>query len=164
MKSWYVIHTKPRKEGTVMTLLERAGIECYAPQYRSRRVRRGRYADTVQHLFPGYVFARLQISTQLWKVTYTRGVKNVVAIGGRPISVPDEAIEFIRTREQNGYIQGLGEEFAEGDTIEILDGPFAGLQGVFLRPMSDSDRALVLLSAIEYQANIIVDRGLLIKA
>jgi transcription antitermination factor NusG len=61
---WYVAHTKPGKERQAVAALEQRQVEAYLPLLRKRKPRSGR-CDS-QPLFPGYVFACLEIPSACW--------------------------------------------------------------------------------------------------
>jgi transcription antitermination factor NusG len=44
-----------------------------------------------------------------------------------------------------------------GDVVQIQEGPFKGLEAVFEREMGDSQRAVLLLQALSYQASLVVN-------
>jgi len=163
MNNWYVINTKPRREDSVKMMLEKAGLECYVPKLKVRKFFRGRYSDRVESLFPNYLFARFDPSEHLWMISYTRGVKNVVSSGGKALSVPCEALAYIRSHEEDGFVFHPTGTVEVGDRVEVLNGPFAGLQGIFVRPLAGEERVVVLLDALQYQAQAVVDKAMLIK-
>ncbi|NIN33844.1 MAG: transcription/translation regulatory transformer protein RfaH, partial [Gammaproteobacteria bacterium] len=59
MKSWYLIHTKPRQEKLAEENLERQGYEIYLPMAEIRRKRRGRSVRVIDPMFPRYLFIHL---------------------------------------------------------------------------------------------------------
>lgn len=162
--NWYAIYTKPGKERLVAEMLLRAGIESYNPRLKVKKyVRRG-YRDSVESLFPCYIFARFGPARHLWMVNYTRGVKNVVGGPGGPQQVPDEMINSIRDMEKDGLISVRDADIKEGDAVRIVDGPMAGLKAVFRQPMKGEERAMLLVEALGCLARVVVDRAALIKA
>ncbi len=55
------------------------------------------------------------------------------------------------------------DEFREGDVVEVVHGPLAGLSGIFERPLKGNERVLLLLDAMTYQARAVVERASLTK-
>jgi transcriptional antiterminator RfaH len=162
--NWYAIYTKPGKEKSVVEMLGRAGIESYNPRLRVKKLIRRGYRNTIEPLFPCYVFARFGPAKHLWMVNYTRGVRNVVGAPGGPQPVPDEMIGSIRDREKDGLITVRDADIREGDVVRIVDGPMVGLQAVFERPMKGEERAMLLVEALGGQARVVMDRAALVKA
>ena len=160
---WYAAYTKPAKEAMVAELLGQADIETYIPKLKQKKYRRKQYRDVIEPMFPSYIFAKFDPPTQLWTVRYTRGVRKVVGNAEAPWAVSEEMIEFFRARETDGVIMAAETDLKAGDAVRIADGPFAGLRAVLLRPMKGTERALLLLQAIEYQAQVLVDGASLRK-
>lgn len=161
--NWYVIYTKPKAEDIVSQKLRQAGLEVYNPKMRVKKYVRNRYCEAIEQLFPCYLFARFEADKYLWMITYTRGVKKVVGGRNTPWPVADGVIDFIRSNEKDGFIIRRCEEITEGDTVRIAEGPLSGLTGIFKQIIKGTERVLLLLNAIEYQARVIIERTSLIK-
>ncbi len=157
--NWFAIYTKARKEDLVSYKLREAGIETYVPKLRITKYVKKRYCEVIEPLFPCYLFAKFEPITHLWMIRYTRGVRKVVGDKeGRPWPVGKEIIDFIRSNEKDGYIRMGSDDAKEGDTVEIIEGPLKGLKGIFKQRLSGKERVVILLSAIEYQAKVVIDR------
>jgi len=96
-------------------------------------------------------------------IKYTRGVKRVVG-GDFPWPVSDEVIDLIRNQEEDGIIAIKPPQLKYGDSVAINDGPLAGLKGIFEKELSGQERVVLLLSAVEYQARVVVDKAFLVMA
>jgi transcription antitermination factor NusG len=157
MKQWYVLNTKPKKEGQVERLFQEAGFEVYNPKLKQD--------NRIAPFFPGYEFLRFDYPEDYRLVKYTRGVKKVVGNPEGPIPVPDAAIREIQAREINGLVEldKYGEEPAVGDEIEIMEGPMKGLRGIFTKEMSQKERVLILLNFVAYQGQLIIEKKKLKK-
>jgi len=163
MMNWYAIYTKPKAEDAVSEKLRQAGLAVYNPKLKARKYIRNKYREVVEQLFPCYLFAKFESEKFLWMITYTRGVKKVVGANGRPWTVSEEVIDFIRRYEQDGFVTMRYEDIKEGDVVRIAEGPLSGLTGIFKRVIKGTERVLLLLNAIEYQARAIVERASLVK-
>jgi transcriptional antiterminator RfaH len=162
---WYAIHTNPRQEIRAESNLQAWGIETYLPkireshlnQYNSNRV------WLIKPLFLRYFFARFRFNAVGHKIRYTRGVREIVGFGEIPVPIDDEIIRLIQSRhDELGYVK-LGDEIRPGDEVVVKDGIFKGIHGIFERKISSSDRVVILLKAIQFQAHIIVDMNALRK-
>ena len=82
-----------------------------------------------------------------------------------PIPIPEEIINQIKAREENGLIELLkyGEEPGLGDEIEVVEGPLKGLRGVFKRELTERERVLILLNYVSYQGQLIIEKKKLKK-
>lgn len=158
---WYAIHTKPKQEDRAESNLRSWGIETFAPRVKKRphASNAGEKACTISPLFPRYIFARFDAERLLHKVNFTRGVDNVVSFGGEAAPVDDEIIEFIRSQAAEDGLIRLGEELRYGDAVKIKDGPFNSLTGIFQRGTKESERVMILLTAVKYQGCVLVDRA-----
>ncbi len=162
--NWYAVYTKPKMEDAVSGKLGQQGIEVFNPKLKLKKYLRRQYRDVIEPLFPCYVFGRFEPETHLWMITYTRGVKKVVGGKAGPWPVAEEVIDFIRCHEKDGLIIIGQAEICEGDKVTIASGPFAGLAGIFERPMRGSERVVLLLNALGYQTRVIIEKEFLIKA
>lgn len=158
---WYAIYTKPQEEGRADSNLAAWGVETFSPRIRKRRLNQftGLAVYVSQPLFPRYIFARFDAERMLHKVCYTRGVRGVVSSDYTPLVVEDEIIALIRSQVGEDDFVQLGEELKRGDEVRISDGVLRGMSGVFDRAMKDRERVTVLLTTINYQASVTVERA-----
>ena len=162
---WYAIHTKPNQEERASQNLMAWGVETFLPLLRKRCFEEhvARVVYRIEPLFRGYLFARFNAFTMLHKVRFTRGVHNIVNCSGAPTPVDDEIIILIQSRAEDGYVR-LDDDLKHGDEVVISGGQFKGLSGIFDRSSSNSERVMLLLRTINYQAYVEVESGLVRKA
>ena len=160
---WYAVYTKPKSEDAVAGSLENAGIEVFNPRLKQKKYMQGAYRNKISPLFPCYVFVKFEPETTSHMIKYTRGVKRVVG-GDFPWPVSDEVIDLIRNQEEDGIIAIKPPQLKYGDSVAINDGPLSGLRGIFEKELSGQERVVLLLSSIEYQARVVVERAFLSKA
>jgi transcription elongation factor/antiterminator RfaH len=156
---WYAIHTISKQEDRAHCNLQDMGVETFAPKIKHRSYNRRANARgyIAKCLFPGYIFARFNPTHQLHKVRFTRGVHSVLKADGKPISIEDEIIGAIQSRiDPDGFVK-FNDEFKPGEKIVITSGLFRGMAGVFERKLKDSERVVILLNTIGYQANVTLD-------
>jgi transcriptional antiterminator RfaH len=166
LPQWYVVHTNPKQEDRADSNLRSWGIETLLPKLKTRRVNEftGALTYLTKPLFPGYMFARFNARKQLAKISFTRGVHHVVSFGGEPTPVEDEIIAIISERiDENGFVK-IGDELKQGDKVVIKAGPLKDFEGIFERELNDSERISVLLTTINYQGRVVVNRDLLERA
>jgi transcriptional antiterminator RfaH len=157
---WYAIHTHPRQEDRAESNLRSWGLECFYPQIKKRAYNSytGAPTDVRSALFPRYIFSRFSASNLLHKVRYTRGVNSVVSLGHAPTPIDDQIIEFIKQQVgEDGFVK-IGEELKAGDLVVVKDGPLKSLTGILERKMKASDRVVILLTIINYQGHVQVER------
>ncbi len=147
--SWYVVRTQSRAEEKALRHLTHQGFVAYLPRYR-RRIRHARRNEIVlRPLFPGYLFVRLDPDRCRWRsINGTVGVCEILANGDTPLAVPDRIIEEIKAREdETGAVKLVAPSFAHGQTVRLLEGPMADLNGLF-EEMRDENRAILLVSLL----------------
>jgi transcriptional antiterminator RfaH len=162
--NWYAIYTKPKTEELVSEKLMRAGIEVYNPKLRIRKYMRKQYREVIEPLFPCYIFGRFEPQKYQWMISYTRGVRKVVGDKADPWPIPEDVIGLIRSHEEEGFVKVNCEEIKEGDNVKISEGPLAGLTGIFKKIIKGTERVVLLLNAIEYQARVTVERASIMRA
>lgn len=159
---WYVIYTKINEEERVDRNLVAWGLESFYPRIKKKQLNEftGKATYFSRPLFPRYVFARFDAETLLHKVSNTRGVLSVVNNNYVPIPVDDEIVALIQSRVAEDGFVSLNEPFKHGDEVQIKNGSWKGINGIFDRSTRDKSRVKVLLTAINYQASLVVERDL----
>jgi transcriptional antiterminator RfaH len=151
MMNWYVIQTKPKKEGEATSYLSTKGVEIFNPLIETFVPRNGKMNRELKPLFPNYIFAKFELEKNYPLVRWAKGVKKVLGFGGYPSPVSEEVMELIRTRaDENGIIKKT-HAFRPNDLVRITSGPLRELWGIFDRWVSDSERVRILLNLIGYQ-------------
>ena len=156
MESWYAVNTKSRCEAIACASLERHGVEVFLPMLRERKALHGKCAQTTSPLFPRYLFAKFDVSCQLRAVNYARGVKGIVTFGSGPSMVDESIIHAIQSQATNGVIEISKGRFSSGQVVRIQDGPFCGLEAVFEKKLNGTNRVMLLLKAMSFQARVVL--------
>ncbi|MFB3926461.1 MAG: transcription termination/antitermination protein NusG [Syntrophales bacterium] len=154
MMFWYVIQTKPRKEGQASSYLSAKGVEMFNPLMENVYVRRGKVIRELKPLFPGYVFGRFDMDESYNLVCWGRGVKKIVGIGDHPAPISDDVIAIIKNRTNKDNIIKKAYQLNPKDRVRIKSGPLKDLIGILERWVSDSARIRVLLNLIGYSPTI----------
>lgn len=130
MISWYCLKTAPQKELALAEILKEYGIVTFCPtETRWRRIgpRKKRTPYTFAML-PRYIFAAGDDPWSILRAHRHRGVQGVVGISGRPVAIPERAIERL-ARISGAPIPTrstpIRRSFAVGDKVEIMAGPLA---------------------------------------
>ena len=147
---WYVCRTRARAEKQVDRLFTRSGIECYLPLIEQERQWADRKKRVAFPLFPGYTFARFDLSG-IHAILRTPGVVTVIRTGGYPDPLPDDEFESIKllakAANETGTVLYPVEFFQSGEEVIVTSGPFEGMIGVLIETRGGS-RVAVRLSAI----------------
>ena len=158
--NWYLIHAKTRQEDTAERNLQHLGVETFCPRFKRIKANRCKtQAEGKVPLFPGYLFVRVDMSTEFRKVTYAHGVLRVVKFGSAPAMVAEEIIHSIRAREDDGLVVLSPSSYLKpGQAVLIDKGPFQGFEAIFEQELNGINRVALLLKTVAYQGRIVVDR------
>jgi transcription antitermination factor NusG len=147
-------------------MLEERGVETFLPVIERERQWRDRRKLVEFPLFPSYVFGRFELEESA-RVLAVPGVAGLVRHNGRPAAIPDAELENVRRFAE--LLRGGGTEpepcayFAEGEEVEVVSGPFAGLRGVVAEHRGRA-RVIVGLKAIGQGMVLDIDAGQLKSA
>ena len=148
-RSWYLVVTKPQSEFKAQENLQRQGYETYLPLVQTSRRRNGKHIKRTEVFFPRYIFISLDKENDNWApIRSTIGVAGMVRFGGMPAVVPDVLIENMKNNQDEFGLQVIQKkELLIGDSVEIIDGPFAGHKAIY-QGMKSSERVSVLLDIV----------------
>jgi transcriptional antiterminator RfaH len=145
---WYVVQTKPKQEARAELNLRSWNVEILAPkilewQHSPNGGRQRRPAP----LFPGYLLARFDAKALVTKIRLTRGIRRVVGFGQYATPLEDGVVSLIQSRiGDDGFVHPPRPKV--GDLVQIADGPFRSLVGIFERELPARDRVVILLNAV----------------
>jgi len=156
---WYAVQTKPRREEQVVYwLTRRTAVPVFLPKLEAMRRWRGQTIRRREALFPSYLFVRMTLEPETWQaVKWTPGVRRIVGTDDVPIPVPEEAIDLIKARCQEGDVVPWASDLRLGCHVRIKDGPLAGLEGILERVAPRGERVRVLLSLLRTPARVEVE-------
>ena len=126
---WYAIYVGSRAEKKVDAALNEKGMKSFLPLKKSLRKWSDRRKWVDMPLIPGYCFVRIDIRNYI-HVLQTNHVVGFVRFEGKPAVIRDQQIEFLkRMLKQSDYTWEIThEEFTPGQKVEIIAGPFIGLE------------------------------------
>jgi transcriptional antiterminator RfaH len=156
--TWLVVHTKPRSEDQAAEHLSRQGYTVFLPHIRERKRRQTSWQWVTSPLFPRYLFVDVPLGEQtVAPIRSTIGVGGLVKFGQALASVPDHVIDFLREQQSPEVDARQMEDWIHkpGDRVEILEGPFAGLNAIY-QVRKGEDRALVLVELLGRQSSVVM--------
>jgi len=166
IERWFAVTCKPRQEAVAEENLLRQGFHVYLPRIRIRQRRRGHWIDAVEVLFPRYIFIRIDPQRHSTAtVRSTRGAVGLVRFGGQPAVVPDAVMDALKQREDaaSGMHEDRRPLFSAGEAVKLVDGPLAGMEGVFTEQDGDK-RVIVLLELLGKANKVTVSRDWIARA
>ena len=148
---WFLLQTKVKQEQRAAENLERQDVVSFCPMIRIDKISRGRRAEVLDVLFPGYLFVQLgESSVSTTAVRSTRGVNHFVTSAGAPIKVPQGLVEQLRQRVTADADVVMSQLPKSGAKMQVIDGPFKGLNAVFTEP-DGNNRAIVMVTLLSQQ-------------
>ena len=149
MVHWYLIRTKSGLERRVRKQLASQLPELFFPLLKTKARRWGMLVDSIVPLFPCYVFALFDIEQRYRLVRYTAGVREVPCAGGEFLAVNDSVIEDLKQRCVHGPIELPDTPIRNGESVQVLRGPFRGLGAVFEGYLAGTERVRIVLSSLK---------------
>ena len=152
---WYVLHTysgyenkvKKTIEGRIEALdLGERVFEIVVPTQKEIEIHQGQRRDVERKVFPGYVLVRMNMDEDTWyQLRNTPGVTGFVSINNKPVPLSED--------EAQNILKGMVTEapkikmsFALGDTVRIIEGPFADFRGEIDEINQEKGKIKVLVS------------------
>ncbi len=157
MSRWYIIHAysgfENKVKEAILSEAERLGLsegveEVEVPTETITEIKRGKKVQTERKFMPGYVLAKLRMNDDIYHL-----VKNTPKVTGflgnnnkpQPISEKEAARYFGGVAEAKSAPKAqLSVDYEIGDSVKVLDGPFASFNGVVEE--LDFDKAKVKVS------------------
>jgi len=158
---WYAVFTKPRSEARAEDNLRRQGFRCFLPWIQQARTRRTKRLVVAEPLFPRYLFVQLDPDWQsIAPIRSTLGVTSLVRFGGELAVVPEPVIATLlaKTDSVNGVVSLKPPCFTPGDEVMLLDGPLAGIRGIF-QAASGEERVSIMLDLLGREVKVTVSRS-----
>jgi len=157
---WYVVHSYAGYENKVKTNLESRitslNMEDFiyqieVPTRPETQIKNGKRQVVQQKVFPGYLLVRMDLTDESWStVRNTPGVTGFVGATSRPspLSV-DEVAKILaedapaerRAKEAPKVV-----DFTVGESVTVMDGPFATLPASISEINADSQKLKVLVT------------------
>ncbi|HEV2127253.1 MAG TPA: transcription termination/antitermination protein NusG [Thermomicrobiales bacterium] len=135
---WYVLHTYSGYENKVKKTIE-SRVEAYdledrvfeivVPTQEEIEIRNGQRHTVQKKVFPGYVLVRMNIDEETWyQLRNTPGVTGFISINNKPVPLGEEEARAI-LKGMTAEAPKVAVSFALGDSVRIIDGPFADFRG-----------------------------------
>ena len=160
MSRWYIIHAYSGFENKVkehiLSDAARLGLESQVeavevPTEKVTEIRRGKKVQSERKFFPGYVLAKLAMSDQVYHlVKNTPKVTGFLGPNGKPQAISEaEAARILSTKEEMAAAaptKRIQVDYDIGDSVKVLDGPFASFNGIVEELDFDRGRVKVSVS------------------
>jgi transcription termination/antitermination protein NusG len=154
-REWYVVHSYSGYENKVKKNLEQR-IESMGMQNKIFRVvvpteeeveiRDGQRRTSRRRVFPGYILVEMVMDDESWYVVRnTPGVTGFVGSGAKPTPLSKDEVDKI-LRRMEAEQPRIKVSFRIGETVRIIEGPFADFMAVVDELYPDRGKVRVLVS------------------
>jgi transcription termination/antitermination protein NusG len=158
---WYVVHSYAGYENRVKANLESRtqslNMEDYifqieVPVHQVIEIKGGKRQQVSEKVLPGYILVRMDLTDESWAVVRnTPGVTGFVGLSSRPspLSLGEVASLLAPEPEETAAkaeVTRAAVEFAVGESVTVMDGPFATLPATVNEINSDTQKLKVLVS------------------
>jgi len=158
---WYVVHSYAGYENRVKANLESRTqslnmedfiFQIEVPVHQVIEIKGGKRQQVSEKVLPGYILVRMDLTDESWAVVRnTPGVTGFVGLSSRPspLSLGEVASLLAPEPEEaaaKAEVTRAAVEFAVGESVTVMDGPFATLPATVNEINSDTQKLKVLVS------------------
>ncbi|HWG15143.1 MAG TPA: transcription termination/antitermination protein NusG [Streptosporangiaceae bacterium] len=159
---WYVIHSYAGYENRVKTNLEnRIGslnmedfiFQIEVPVHKVTEIKQGKRQQVQEKVLPGYILVRLELTDESWAVVRnTPGVTGFVGLSSRPSALSLQEVASLLAPEPEEQVKQAEAKSAPkvdyevGESVTVMDGPFATLPATVNEISPDTQKLKVLVS------------------
>ena len=160
---WYVVHSYAGYENRVRTNLESRtqslNMEEYifqieVPTHEVMEIKSGKRQQVQEKVLPGYILVRMDLTDESWAaVRNTPGVTGFVGLSSRPSPLSlDEVASLLapvpaeKAAKKAEAVRAAAVDFEIGQSVTVMDGPFATLPATVNEINSDTQKLKVLVS------------------
>jgi transcriptional antiterminator NusG len=159
---WYVVHSYAGYENRVKTNLESRiqslNMEDFiyqieVPVHMVTEIKGGKRQQVSEKVLPGYILVRMDLTDESWAVVRnTPGVTGFVGLSSRPSPLQlGEVASLLAPEPEPGTKQAEAArtstvEFEVGESVTVMDGPFATLPATVNEINPDTQKLKVLVS------------------
>ncbi len=158
---WYIIHTYSGQEDRVKKNLEQRIetmdvrdkiYEIVIPTEEEIQIRDGKRRSVPKKVFPGYILVRMALDDDSWYVVRnTPGVTGFISTEDekdkrlKPVPLEDAEVDAI-LRQMESETPRVKVGFSVGESVRIIDGPFADFLGMVDEVHPDQGKVKILVS------------------
>jgi transcription termination/antitermination protein NusG len=159
---WYVVHSYAGYENRVKANLESRtqslNMEDYifqieVPTHQVTEIKGGKRQQVSEKVLPGYILVRMDLTDESWAaVRNTPGVTGFVGLSSKPSPLSLDEVAALLAPEPEQPAAGKTEvrraavEFDVGESVTVMDGPFATLPATVNEINPDTQKLKVLVS------------------
>jgi transcription termination/antitermination protein NusG len=161
---WYVVHSyagyenrvKTNLESRIMSLnMEEHIFQIEVPTHQVTEIKSGKKQTVNEKVLPGYILVRMDLTDESWAVVRnTPGVTGFVGLSSKPSPLPlGEVASLLAPAPAEGSpaaqaaaAKKTSPEYEVGESVTVMDGPFATLPATVNEVNSVTQKLKVLVS------------------
>jgi transcription termination/antitermination protein NusG len=160
---WYVVHSYAGYENRVKTNIETRtqslNMEDYifqveVPQHEVTEIKGGKRQKVNEKVLPGYILVRMELTDESWAaVRNTPGVTGFVGLSSKPSALSIQEVANLlapepeeQTKAKEAAKVAATVDFEVGESVTVMDGPFATLPATVNEINADTQKLKVLVS------------------
>jgi transcriptional antiterminator NusG len=160
---WYVVHSYAGYENRVRTNLESRTqslnmedfiFQIEVPTHEVTEIKSGKRQQVQEKVLPGYILVRMDLTDESWAaVRNTPGVTGFVGLSSRPSPLSLDEVASLLAPEPEEKVAKKAEtaraasvDFEVGQSVTVMDGPFATLPATVNEINPDTQKLKVLVS------------------
>ncbi|SDK98867.1 transcriptional antiterminator NusG [Nonomuraea maritima] len=161
---WYVIHSYAGYENRVKSNIESRNVslnmedyiyQVEVPTHTVQEFKSGKKVPVKERVLPGYVLVRMDLTDESWAaVRNTPGVTGFVGLSNKPSPLSLDEVAKLLAPEPSEEAKkattkaaaGPAVEFEIGESVTVMDGPFATLPASVSEISPESQKLKVLVS------------------
>ncbi|ALR20536.1 MULTISPECIES: transcription termination/antitermination protein NusG [Sphingobium] len=159
MARWYIIHAysgfENKVKESILSEAERMGLsqlveQVEVPTETITEVKRGKKVQVERKFMPGYVLAKLAMNDDIYHlVRNTPKVTGFLGSSGKPQAISEsEAARYFGAQQEAAAApkHQVSVDYEIGDSVKVLDGPFASFNGTVEELDFEKNRVKVSVS------------------
>ena len=156
---WYVVHSyagyEKKVKGNLANRIQSLNMEDYifqieVPEEEIMEIKNGARKMVKRNIYPGYVLVRMDLTDESWSaVRNTPGVTGFVGNAHNPSPLSMDEVEKIlapRPQKKADKAEIKFVDFEVGESVTVMDGPFATLPASISEIMPEQAKLKVLVS------------------
>ena len=156
---WYVVHSyagyEKKVKGNLANRVQALNMEDYVfqvevPEEEVTEIKNGQRKQVKRNVFPGYVLVRMDLTDESWScIRNTPGVTGFVGNAHHPSPLSLAEVENIlapRPSKKGDKAEIKVIDFEVGESVTVMDGPFATLPASISEIMPEQAKLKVLVS------------------
>ena len=147
--AWYCLKSKPKQEHIATGYLKyHLNIEVFCPRMRYKKATSRGPVWFTEAIFPSYVFAKFDASTDFRKVSQAIGIESIVHFGDEIPVIPENIIQDLRKHMDGKEMIVFSQPVDVGETVNIINGPMMGMEVVVTGFLPAKQRVKILVDVL----------------